>query len=177
MEPVSEDRVMDAFMHGVARRDLREEFGRLQPKTTIELMKTANQWAEGEDYVYDTSPKKEVETSNWREARQKKKPRYTHDTIELVAAGYETPRDDKRDNSRQYDQGRQSSSSQYNRGSSSISHNDGGQKREWKRPLTPAEELMQPCKHHSFRNPETGKWGSSHLLKDCRKARKIYQAM
>ena len=47
MEPVSEDRVMDAFMHGVARRDLREEFGRLQPKTTIELMKTANQWAEG----------------------------------------------------------------------------------------------------------------------------------
>ena len=28
-----------------------------------------------------------------------------------------------------------------------------------------------------FRNPETGKWGSNHLLKDCRKARKIYEAM
>ena len=31
MEATSEDRVMDAFMHGVYRRDLREEFGRLRP--------------------------------------------------------------------------------------------------------------------------------------------------
>ena len=74
MEPVSEDRVMDAFMHGVARRDLREEFGSLQPKTTIELMKIANQWAEGEDYVRDTSPKKEAETSNWRRRRNSVSP-------------------------------------------------------------------------------------------------------
>ena len=27
-----------------------------------------------------------------------------------------------------------------------------------------------------FRDPETGKWGSRHLLKDCKKARKIYRA-
>ena len=37
--------------------------------------------------------------------------------------------------------------------------------------------MEQPCKHHMFRNPETGKWGSRHLLKDSKKARKIYQAM
>ena len=28
-----------------------------------------------------------------------------------------------------------------------------------------------------FRHPETGKWVANHLLKDCRKARKIYEAM
>ena len=38
----SEDRVMDAFMHGVYRRDLREEFGRLRPRNMIELMQIAN---------------------------------------------------------------------------------------------------------------------------------------
>jgi hypothetical protein len=76
MEAVSEDRVMDAFMHGVSRRDLREEFGRLQPKTMADLMKTANQWAEGEDYVLENSPKSEPWPSNWRESNRKKKPRF-----------------------------------------------------------------------------------------------------
>ena len=28
-----------------------------------------------------------------------------------------------------------------------------------------------------FRNPETGKWGANHLLKDCRKVHKIYEAL
>ena len=34
-----------------------------------------------------------------------------------------------------------------------------------------------PCRHHMFRNPETEKWGANHLLKDCRKAHKIYEAL
>ena len=28
-----------------------------------------------------------------------------------------------------------------------------------------------------FKNPETGKWGVNHLLKDFRKAHKIYEAL
>ena len=168
---------MDAFMHGVSRRDLREEFGRLWPKNMIEVMKIANQWADGEDSVRNSShysPKDEAGPSNWREGRHKKKPRYNgNDSIELVAVGFQTPHDDEaRDSSRQYSQG------QYNRSGGSGYRSDGGHKREWqKRTLSPAEELEQSCRHHMFRNPETGKWGSNHLLKVYRKARKIYKAM
>jgi len=143
METTSEDRVMDAFMHGVSRRDLREEFGRLRPKNMIELMKIANQWADGEDSVRDSSrysPKGEAGPSNWREGRQKKKPRYSgNDSIELVAAGIQTPHDDEeRDSSRQYsqrqynrsgdDQSRQYNQGQYNRGSGNSYRRDGSLK-------------------------------------------------
>ena len=41
----------------------------------------------------------------------------------------------------------------------------------------PSRRTNATLKHHSFRNPDTGKWGANHLLKDCRKACKIYQAM
>ena len=34
-----------------------------------------------------------------------------------------------------------------------------------------------PCRHHMFRNPETGKWGANHILKDRRKVHKIYEAL
>ena len=168
---------MDAFMHGVSRRDLREEFGRLRPKNMIEVMKIANQWADGEDSVRNSShysPKDEAGPSNWREGRHKKKPRYNgNDSIELVAAGFQTPREDEaRDSSRQYshaqysrsggDQSRQYSQGQYNRSGGSSYRSDGGHKREWQKcTLSPAEELEQPCRHHMFRNPETGKWGST----------------
>ena len=70
----------------------------------IELMQIANQWADGEDSVRDAprSPKQEAGPSNWREGRLKKKPRYVgNDSIELVAAGFETPRESER----QYNQG------------------------------------------------------------------------
>ena len=149
----------------------------------IELTKIANQWADGEDSVRDTtrySPRNESGPSNWREGRQKKKPRYNgNDSIELVAAGFETPREDERQYSRSGDdQSRQYNQGQFNRSGGSNYRGDGSRKREWQRhTLTPEEELEQPCKHHMFRNPETGKWGSRHLLKDCKKARRIYQAM
>ena len=93
--------------------------------------------------------------------------------VELVAAGFNNPRESSsREDNRQYSQG------QYTRGQDSY-RQEGGQRREWKprKVLTPEEELDMPCRNHMFRNPETGKWGDKHLLKDYRKAHKIYEAM
>ena len=97
----------------------------------------------------------------------------SRDAVELVAAGFNNPRESSsREDNRQYSQG------QYTRGQDSY-RQEGGQRREWKprKVLTLEEELDMPCRHHMFRNPETGKWGANHLLKDCRKAHKIYEAL
>ena len=48
---VLEDRAMDAFQRGVWRLDLKEAFGQIQPNSIIDMMKVANQWADGEDSV------------------------------------------------------------------------------------------------------------------------------
>ena len=43
--------IIDAFKRGLLRRDLREELGRLKPKTLGSLMELVNDWADGEDSV------------------------------------------------------------------------------------------------------------------------------
>ena len=139
-------------------------------------MKIPNQWADGDDLIREDQQyrmKEEGGPSNWRDDHRSKRQRFDgRDAVELIAAGFNNPREDNsRDDNRQYSQG------QYSRGQDS--YRQGGQKREWKprRVLTPEEELDMPCRHHMFRNPETGKWGANHLLKDCRKAQKIYDAL
>ena len=82
---VSEDRGINAFQHGVWRQDLREAFGRLQPTSIVEVMKIANQWADGEDSIREDRQhpiEEEGGPNNWRDDRRKKKPRYDgRDTI------------------------------------------------------------------------------------------------
>ena len=91
--------------------------------------------------------------SSWREGRLKKKPRFIgHDSIELVAAGFETPRE----HDRRYSPGGGNDRG-YNQGGGSGYRGDGSRKREWRRRiLTDEEELEQPCRHHMFKDPETG---------------------
>ena len=43
--------MIDAFKNGLLRRDLREELGRLKPKTLSGLMELVSDWADGEDSV------------------------------------------------------------------------------------------------------------------------------
>ena len=174
---MSEDRAVEAFQRGVWRLDLKEAFGRIQPSTMTETMKIANEWADGEDSIREDQQyrmREEGGPSNWRDDRHKKRQRFDgRDAVELVAAGFNNPRESSsRADNRQYSQG------QYTRGQDSY-RQEGGQRREWKprKVLTPEEELDMPCRHHMFRNPETGKWGANHLLKDCRKAHKIYEAL
>jgi hypothetical protein len=51
VEHVSNKREIDAFIGGIRRRGLVEELGRSNPRTVVELMETANRWADGEDDV------------------------------------------------------------------------------------------------------------------------------
>ena len=74
------------------------------------------------------SPKDEGGPSNWRDSRgndrrRKRKPRYEDgEAVELVAAGFADPREDRsRDNSRQNSRGRDDY------------RGDGNQRREWRR--------------------------------------------
>ena len=115
--------------------------------------------------------KEEGGPGNWRDGRSSKRQQFDgRDAIELVAAGFNNPREsNSREDNRQYSQG------QYSRGQDSY-RQERGQKRKWKphRVLTPEEELDMPCRHHMFRNPDIERWGANHLLKDYRKAHKIY---
>jgi hypothetical protein len=51
VEHVSDERVIDAFIAGIRRRDLVEELGRSNPRMVAKLMETSNKWADGEDTV------------------------------------------------------------------------------------------------------------------------------
>jgi hypothetical protein len=46
---VSDERAIDAFIIGLRRGDLVEEMGRIKPKIVLDLMDTANRFADGED--------------------------------------------------------------------------------------------------------------------------------
>ncbi len=48
---INQELVIDAFKRGLLRRDLREELGRLKPKSVGRLMEIVNDWADGEDAV------------------------------------------------------------------------------------------------------------------------------
>jgi hypothetical protein len=48
-EDISDERAIDAFSSGLCRTDLVAEIRRARPKTVLELMKTANRFADGED--------------------------------------------------------------------------------------------------------------------------------
>ena len=50
-ENVNHELIIDAFKRGLMRWDLREELGRLKPKTLGSLMELVNDWADGEDSV------------------------------------------------------------------------------------------------------------------------------
>jgi len=52
-EDISEEIAIDAFRHGVLRRELREELGRSKPRTIKHLMEISNRWADGEDSIRD----------------------------------------------------------------------------------------------------------------------------
>ena len=95
---VSEDRAIDAFTQGLARRDFREALGREKPISIAQLMKVANEWADGEDSVRDKdreSPHHEHNSRSHRDdcdndRRHKcKSHHYDYlDGAELMAAGY-----------------------------------------------------------------------------------------
>jgi len=109
---VSEDRAIDTFTQGLARRDFQEALGREKPKSIAQLMKVANEWADGEDSVRDKheSPRRD---SSWSHkdghGNDRRKKRKTHhyddaDGADLVAAGYVDALDERaRSGSRQDD--------------------------------------------------------------------------
>ncbi|KAK1669748.1 hypothetical protein QYE76_057907 [Lolium multiflorum] len=47
-ENISDERVIDAFVAGIQRRDFTEDLGRTNPKTISALMEIANRWADGD---------------------------------------------------------------------------------------------------------------------------------
>ena len=92
-EGLSEERAIDAFKDGIRRRELKEELGRVKPKSISDLMDIANRWADGEDAVNPvrarTPEEDEAEASRRRDRRRKRKDRYDeHDNTEFVAAGF-----------------------------------------------------------------------------------------
>ena len=93
---VSEDRAVEAFQRGVWRQDLKEAFGRIQPSTMTETMKIANEWADREDSIREDQQyrmREEGGPSNWRDDRRNKRQRFDgRDAVELVAAGFNNPR-------------------------------------------------------------------------------------
>ena len=52
VEEISKENVVEAFTHGLQRRELKEELGRRRPKTVAQLMDIATEWANGEDYTH-----------------------------------------------------------------------------------------------------------------------------
>ena len=67
--------IIDAFKCGLLRRDLREELGRLTPKTLSGLMELVNDWADGEDLVQRPSGDRfddDDEPQNTRFTRKRK---------------------------------------------------------------------------------------------------------
>ena len=104
---VSEDRAVKAFQRGVWRQDLKQAFGRIQPSTMTETMKIANEWADGEDSIREDQQyrmREEGGPSNWRDDGRNKRQRFDgRDAVELVAAGFNNPRESSsREDNRQY---------------------------------------------------------------------------
>lgn len=150
---ISEESVIWAFMEGVRRSALREEFGRQKPKTIGKMMEVADRWADGEESVRNDqgrSPGDDGEGNRNSERRKRGKTREGGDA-DFIAAEFSKSR-------------------------------DGGYRRnrDWKQkpeeqPIS--EQLEEYCSFHAYRDKETGKLKSTHLLKNCRKLQMINQAL
>ena len=103
---ISEDMAMDAFIMGLARRDLKEALGRKKPTSVASLLMTATEWADGEDMARTTrgsSPRDNHESGSrrrrdsYRDDRRRKRSKrhYDDDRPEFMAAGFSTPRNDQ----------------------------------------------------------------------------------
>jgi hypothetical protein len=54
VEDIPEERAIDAFNTGLRRSNLKEELGRVKPRTITSLMGITNQWANGEDSLHNS---------------------------------------------------------------------------------------------------------------------------
>lgn len=50
-EEIPDESAIDAFRRGLLRINIKEELGRLKPKTVSELLEHANRWVDGEDSI------------------------------------------------------------------------------------------------------------------------------
>src|SRR6185369_5658854 len=116
---ISEDRAMDAFTQGLARKDFREALGREKPSSLAQLIKNATEWADGEDSVRRSraSPPRDNHDSgsrsrrdSYRDDRRRKRSKrpYDDDRPEFMAAGYTQSRDDQDRSNRRSDDRRDS---------------------------------------------------------------------
>src|SRR3954468_2731226 len=101
---ISEERAIDAFKDGVKRQDIKEELGRVKPKTLDHLMDIANRWAYGEDSVHRAHSEEEDDYGRRRERRSKQRSRVydNRDGPNMVAAGYADRRNKGNRNSGRY---------------------------------------------------------------------------
>ena len=72
---INQELIIDAFKRGLLRRDLREELGRLKPKSVGRLMEIVNDWADGEDAVQGPSGDGVDEDDDPRDSRLERNPR------------------------------------------------------------------------------------------------------
>jgi hypothetical protein len=61
---ISDERAIDAFVEGIKRRDLMEDFRRSNLRTIVGLMEIANRWADGEDAVQNKRRRSPEEDRN-----------------------------------------------------------------------------------------------------------------
>ena len=106
VEEISEENAVDAFTHGLRRRELKEELGRRRPKTVAQLMDIANEWANGEDYMRsDRSrgpddreyPQDSGRNRGYDHRKKRKYPNYdANELADMVAAGFHNDREGNR---------------------------------------------------------------------------------
>ena len=160
-ENLNQELVIDAFKRGLLRRDLREELGRMKPKTLSALMELVSNWADGEDSVqrprgdaHDDDD--EPQGSRFTRKRKNIDTRYFGSSNQIAATH---PRKSFREPgpSRQY--------------GSSFDNRGPRPRRDWQPEkddaTASAEDLAAPCDVHSFLDKD-GIRRSSHLLRDCR---------
>jgi hypothetical protein len=89
-EHMSDERLIDAFVAGIRRRDLVEELGRSNPRTIAELMEIANRWADGEDAVHNKRQRSPEEDRNRNNNQNRRRFRNfaEYDGPGQVAAGF-----------------------------------------------------------------------------------------
>lgn len=159
-ENINQELIIDAFKRGLLRRDLREELGRLKPKTVGRLMEIVNDWADGEDSVqrpWGDAPDDDDDPRDSRferngDRRQKRKNREMSglfvDTTNQVAGAF--PRRD--------DGNRDTGAPQGQRYLGTAEGRGPRPRHEWQprqdEGTSAAQQLASPCHIHSYVDKE-----------------------
>ena len=184
-EGISEERAIDAFNAGIRRRELKEELGRVKPKTIAHLMDIANSWADGEDAVHNSrnrsrSPDEDdAEGSRRRDRRRKRKDRGYDDAdgTEFVGAGFAGKRDGENRVTGDRNSGYRTSNYRNNgdRGADDYRRKDNNPRPRRDDGPSGVQLLSGPCNIHFYTDSD-GNRKSSHLMKDCRQFQRMLEA-